>query len=106
VSTDVVEVIVAPATVVEVDATPVTVVQVATAVGPPGPPGVAGPSNGFAYTQVAPAASWTVAHALGRIPTVTLYSVTGELVDTDITASTTAVTVSFPTPTAGTLVLT
>lgn len=53
-----------------------------------------------------PAAStWTIPHTLGRIPVVAVY-VDGHEVLADVSATDLAVTVTFPTPTAGTAVLT
>lgn len=76
------------------------------ATGPQGPPG-SGVSDAFEHNQTAPSSSWVIAVpvSLGRRPTVAVY-VAGELVEADVTATSTNVNVQFPTPTAGTAVLT
>lgn len=68
--------------------------------GPPGPPG-----QGYVHTQSTPAASWIIAHPIGRVPDVALY-IAGEQVDADITADATTVTITLPEPTSGIAVLT
>lgn len=67
--------------------------------------GGGGGSDGTEYQQTSPSASWSFTHALGRRPAVALY-VAGVLVDADVTATSTQVSVVFPAPTAGTAVLT
>lgn len=56
------------------------------------------------YAQNTPLAQWSVPHPLNRLPQVSLY-VSGQLclADTDVTSN--SVTVTFPAPTAGVLVL-
>lgn len=68
--------------------------------GPPGPPG-----QGYVHTQSTPAASWIIAHPIGRVPDVALY-IAGEQVDADITADATTVTITLPEPISGIAVLT
>jgi hypothetical protein len=76
--------------------------------GPQGLPGAAGSGGSTAvlYTQEAPAASWVIPHSFGRVPDVAVYLTTGEQIDPDIIATETNVTVTFPTATAGSAVLT
>jgi len=57
------------------------------------------------HTQAGPTSSWFIIHNIGRIPAVDLY-VGGIQVDADIEATDAYVSVVFPTPTAGTAVLT
>lgn len=66
--------------------------------------GSSGPT-GQVYYQDSPAGSWVISGTLGRIPNVAVY-VDGELVDTDVFADSSTVTISFPSPTAGVAVLT
>jgi hypothetical protein len=65
-----------------------------------------GGSSGFEHTQVAAAATWTIAHGLGRLPNVAVYLNSGEEVETDVTSTSTQVSITFPTATAGKAVLT
>lgn len=62
------------------------------------------PSAGIQHTQSVPSGSWVIAHGLGRLPNVAVY-VSGELVETDVVATSSTVTVTFPSPTAGVAVL-
>jgi microcompartment protein CcmL/EutN len=62
--------------------------------------------GGQVHTQAAAAATWIIAHSLGRLPSVTIYLNSGEEVDTDITATSTSVTVTFPAATPGFAILT
>jgi len=62
-------------------------------------------ADGQLFTQSIPLSTWTFAHALHRIPVVSVY-VDSEEVDADVTATDTSVTVEFPNPTAGFAVLT
>lgn len=54
--------------------------------GPQGPPGTAGPGGGvdlnLAHVQSAPSASWSIAHGLGKRPSVSVF-VGGVLVEGD-----------------------
>jgi hypothetical protein len=59
---------------------------------------------GFDYTQVSPSSQWVVPHAMGRIPAVDVY-VGGELVGVDVSATTTNVVITFPSPQTGVAVL-
>ena len=61
---------------------------------------------GEVKVQAAPSSSWNFPHGLGRLPTVALYLASGEEVEADITASTTEVSVVWPEPVAGKMVLT
>lgn len=62
-------------------------------------------ADGLTHTQSSPSASWSFDHALGRIPVVSVY-INGELVLADVQATTSHVTIQFPTPTSGVAVLT
>lgn len=66
------------------------------------------PTVAFEATFPTPAGSWIIAvpASFGRRPNVAVYLATGEEVHADVTASTSTVTVTFATPTAGTAVLT
>jgi hypothetical protein len=73
-------------------------------VGPPGPAGPQGPAGaGSAPLRLDAtlAATWVLSHGLGRVPTVQVYLGSGESVLTDIAATTTQITVTFPSPQAG-----
>lgn len=60
--------------------------------------------RGTEFVQAQPISTWTFPHLLGRRPTVTVYDGDTEI-DTDVHATATAVTVIFPEPTAGSVVL-
>jgi hypothetical protein len=62
--------------------------------------------SAFEWMQNVALATWVipVPVTMGRRPNVDVY-VGGELVDTDITADSTQVTITFPSPTIGTAVL-
>lgn len=68
--------------------------------------GVSG-DPGYEYVQASPLATWTipVPVQMGRRPNVAVY-VAGEMVETDVTADSTQVILTFPEPVAGTAVLT
>ena len=73
-------------------------------IGPPGPIGPQGPAGaGSAPLRLDAtlAATWVLSHPLGRVPTVQVYLGSGESVLTDLTATTTQITVTFPSPQAG-----
>lgn len=75
--------------------------------GNPGPQGPVGPSGGFMrHDQLAPAATWIIAHTFGRVPNVGVYLPSGERVWTDFVASDTGVTVTFPSAETGFAILT
>ncbi len=77
-------------------------------VGPQGPPGASGISGtaGIEVPVTTPASTWLIpVTGFNRRPNVAIY-VGGEEVETDIVATSTLVTVTFPAPTAGTAVLT
>jgi len=97
---DVVDVI-TQRTVVEVINEDVLVVDVFT--GARGPRGLVG--SGLVWDQTIPLSSWTIPHEFGRRPDVTIY-IGNEIVDTDVYATATTVTVVFPTPRTGQAVLT
>jgi hypothetical protein len=63
-------------------------------------------SAGQTHTQTAPASSWNITHSFGRLPSVSVYLNTGEEVDTDVNATSTSVTITFPTATSGSAILT
>lgn len=66
-----------------------------------GPPGPAGPSAAPLRLDAPLAATWVLPHPLGRIPTVHLYLASGEIVLSDIAATATQITVTFPSPQQG-----
>lgn len=53
-----------------------------------------------------PVATWPLPHAFGRLPAVTLYSLTGRQIHTDVDADTTTASARFPFPVPGYAVLT
>ena len=55
--------------------------------------------------DVAAAATWILAHGLGRVPLVQAFLPGGELIATDVTADATHVTLVFPSPIAGFVLL-
>lgn len=72
---------------------------VAAIVGPPGPPGYG--SAAPVRIDAASAATWILANPLGRLPTVHVFLSSGEPVITDIAATSSQITVTFPTPQQG-----
>jgi hypothetical protein len=56
---------------------------------------------GHTHTQTTPAATWSIPHTLGFIPTVTVYDSAGRMILADVTASTTVVTVTMGAPDTG-----
>lgn len=99
-----------PASFVPVEQTPTLVDTILQVLGDQVEPAVADyleahpPTAGTAHTQSAPSATWVIPHTFGRIPAVAVY-IAGELVDTDVTATTTNVTITFPAPFSGVAVL-
>lgn len=71
--------------------------------GPQGPPGADGsPGSTYIHTQSAPAATWQIAHGLGRFPNIDLI-VAGQVVLADIEhVSVDLAVVSLPVPISGT----
>lgn len=69
-------------------------------------PDTAPSSTAFVHQQPVPLATWIIPHSFGRIPAVSVYLNTGEEIEPDVIASVTTVSIMFPTPTAGTAVLT
>jgi hypothetical protein len=77
---------------------------VAAIIGPPGPIGPQGPAGAGSAPlrfDAALASTWVLSHGLGRVPTVQVYLATGETVLTDVAATTSQITVTFPSPQAG-----
>lgn len=72
---------------------------IAAIIGPPGPAGPAGESR--VYEVANEAGTWIIPHDLGRLPQVQVYLATGELVLADVAATTTTITITFASPTAG-----
>lgn len=73
--------------VVVLDPSPViTVIEIGIAgpQGPPGPPGPPGSGSGgaagYTHTQGVPASVWTINHALGFVPAVTVFNTLGDVV--------------------------
>jgi hypothetical protein len=71
---------------------------VAAIVGPPGPPG---PDAAPLRLDAPLAATWILPHPLGRVPTVQVFLASGEAVLTDVAAGLATVTVTFPSPQQG-----
>lgn len=63
---------------------------------------------GVRIDQAAPAATWHIAvpASIGRVPAVSVYLTTGEFVLVDVSASSAFVDITFPSPTAGFVILT
>lgn len=74
--------------------------------GPRGPGGGGG-GSGVEIQQSSPSSSWVlpVPEEFGRRPNVAIY-VAGEQVEADVNATSSTVSVQFPTPTSGSAVLT
>jgi hypothetical protein len=78
--------------------------SIAAIVGPPGPPGPQGPAAADAQPlriNASLASTWILAHPLGRLPTVHVFLSGNEPVLTDVSATTTQITVTFPSPQQG-----
>ncbi len=65
-------------------------------IGPPGPQGPVGPDSQPLRIDAPLAATWVLSHPLGRLPTVHVYLATNEPVLTDVSVTTTQITVTFP----------
>lgn len=77
---------------------------VAAIIGPPGPAGPQGPAGaGSAPLRLDATLSstWILTHGLGRVPTVQVFLASGEAVLTDLAATTSQITVTFPSPQQG-----
>jgi hypothetical protein len=74
---------------------------VAAIVGPPGPPGPPGPNSSPLRIDASLAATWILAHPLGRVPMVQVYLAPGERILADVAADSTQITVSFASPQQG-----
>jgi len=63
--------------------------------------------DGFEYHQSIPQATWVISlpNDLGRLPAVTLYNDAGEIVEADVFATSTVVTVQWFGPTTGRAVI-
>lgn len=68
-------------------------------VGVMGPPGPAGGAVRFDVTS--PSASWVIPHSFSRVPIVSVYLASGELVLADVFASATTINVVFASPKTG-----
>lgn len=66
-----------------------------------GPAGPSGSADAVTHVQSTPAATWTIPHGLGRVPSVVTVWIGGDLVDTDTHADATHVVLTFAAPTAG-----
>jgi hypothetical protein len=68
---------------------------------------VAGGSTGYMHTQSTASAQWHITFPdMGRLPSVQIYLTSGEAILTDILSTSTSVTVTFPSATAGYAVIT
>jgi hypothetical protein len=74
---------------------------IAAIIGPPGPQGAVGPDSQPLRIDASLAATWILSHPLGRLPTVHVYLSTNEPVLTDVSVTTTQITITFPTPQQG-----
>ena len=74
-------------------------------VGPTGPTGATGPTGpaggSTRINQSTAASTWILSHSLGRIPVVSVYLSTDEYVITDYTVTINTITVTFPSPQSG-----
>jgi hypothetical protein len=67
-----------------------------------GPPGPAGPSGAAPLRlDAALSATWILPHPLDRVPTVQVYLASGEAVLSDVSATASQITVTFPSPQQG-----
>lgn len=78
----------------------------------PGPPGAEGPQGDpgmdaqvTVHVQSSPAATWTIPNTYARPVHVTLYDDDGVEFDTDVTVTSSFITLTFPAPTTGSVVL-
>jgi hypothetical protein len=63
--------------------------------------------TGYMHTQSTPSAQWNITFPdLGRFPSVDIYLTSGESVLTDFVVTSTSVTITFPSATAGYAVIT
>jgi hypothetical protein len=60
---------------------------------------------GTEYVRNTPAATWSIIHNLQRRPSVIIYDASGAEVEADVVADTTSVTITFPAPVTGSVVL-
>lgn len=74
---------------------------IAAIIGPPGPQGPAGTASAPLRIEASLASTWTLSHALARVPTFQVFLNGGEQVLTDVQATTTQIIVTFPSPQAG-----
>jgi hypothetical protein len=79
----------------------VPVPAISAIIGPPGPQGPTGPNSEPLRIDASLAATWILSHPLGRVPTVNVYLSTNEPVLTDVSVTTTQITVTFPSPQQG-----
>lgn len=70
--------------------------------GPQGPSGTSGSaSNSTRIDQSTASSTWILSHTLGRIPTCQVYLTNGEIIFTDVICTSTTITVTFPSPVSG-----
>ena len=77
-----------------------TLIEVAGTQGPQGPPG----TGASVHNQVSPASTWTFSHSLGRLPAVSVYDSSGNLLLADVEATSSTISVTFASPTSGSVV--
>jgi hypothetical protein len=70
-------------------------------VGPPGPQGPVGPASQPLRIDASLASTWVLTHPFGRVPAVHVFLATNEPVLTDVSVTTTQITVTFPSPQQG-----
>jgi hypothetical protein len=76
--------------------------------GPQGPRGPVGPiGGGFEYVQASPLATWTIPRdpEVLRTPSVTIYSESGSMVESDVDITDDFVIITFASPFAGKAVI-
>lgn len=74
---------------------------IAAIIGPPGPAGLGNAGSSPIRINAALSATWTLTHALSRIPLVQVFLTSGEQVLADVSASATSISVAFASPQAG-----
>lgn len=107
--TDLVVITLEPQVSVVIESPVATVVEIISE-GPQGPKGERGADSTAVNTparldQATPASTWILPHSFDRVPLAQVYLSSGELVIADIAATTTTITVTFPGPQSGFVVL-
>jgi hypothetical protein len=105
--TDIVQVVMPTETLITVEVAAAETIVKVVQEGPQGPVGPSGDSTAspVRINQSTAASTWIFSHSLGRVPIVNVYLANGELIIVDVVASTSQITVTFPSPIAGFVVL-